>query len=58
MAAPTHFLFADGVLIFCNGALHNIQVIFIAFELYRTLLGQIVNLNRFYSYLSNSISIS
>ena len=56
MHAPTHFLYADDVVLFCRASTQNLRVILNAFELYGPLLGQQVNCEKSSIYFGKGIS--
>ena len=54
--APTHFLFADDVLLFTKASLEDLDAISHAFKLYGFLSGQQVNWEKSFIYFGNSVS--
>ena len=49
--APTHFLFADDVLLFTKDAFSNLKTILAAFETYTLLSGQEVNWDKSFIFM-------
>jgi hypothetical protein len=56
MHVPTHFIYADDVVLFCRAFTQNLHVILDAFELYGPLSGQRVNCEKSSIYFGKGIS--
>ena len=56
MRAPSHFLYADDVILFCRASLQNLRVILDTFALYGSLSGQRVNWDKSYIFFGKNIS--
>ncbi|KAK3218756.1 hypothetical protein Dsin_012726 [Dipteronia sinensis] len=56
MRAPTHFLYVDDVILFCQASSQNLQVILDVFELFGSLSDQRVNWEKSSIYFSKGIS--
>ena len=55
MLAPTHFLFADDVLLFVRSSSTNLSTIMDAFSLYGSLSRQIVNWEKLFIYFGKRV---
>ncbi|KAK3192976.1 hypothetical protein Dsin_024286 [Dipteronia sinensis] len=56
MRAPSHFFYADDVILFCRASPQNLQVILDAFALYGSLSGQRVNWEKSSIFFGKGIS--
>lgn len=57
-SASSHLLYADDVLLFCEGMASNMKNLSASFSLYRGLSGQHVNWSKSFIYFRNVIHVS